>query len=918
MPRVSRVTLLLLTGLVLVIFSAPDAAWPQEKILAEWRFDTDGDFQGWTPGGHIGDARVAGGALRGKVTGWDPILLGPVFEIRATPSARVEIRMKSEKPDRGQLFWTHTLEGKYGGFSGSRSDGFQTQGDGRFHVYQVRPFWHPVGKIIRLRVDPPSDGPFEIEWIRVVDEGPAEASPASAWRFDVQPHGWRPWQQVSDPVVRQGSLQVRALAATPILMSPSLDVPADEHPYVAVRMATDAGTTGGVYCVSSSKSGWDVATFPLRSDGRMHWYNIDVGHLDHWRDRIVLLGIQPSDVQGATARIESIEIADQPRGPAELEVGYFGPADGVCRAGRPARVVCAVRNTGGQDAQDVTATLKLPDKIKALDGLHKKLDRVSRWLPATATWRVEAAAPGPVPVSVEFSAPGVEPTGAVATIQFTAAPTVSDTSYVPEPQPVKGVCDVGVFYFPGWQSIARWQPIFDFPERKPVLGWYDESNPECADWQIKWAVEHGVTFFMVDWYWCRGNRHLEHWLHEAYMKARYRKHLKWAVMWANHNPPGSHSADDWRKVTQYWIDHYFKTEEYYRIDGMPAVFIWSPGNIRRDIGGSGQAAELYAMSQRMAREAGLPGIYFAAMSSHESGPACRQLEAEGYRGFTSYHGFRIAEQRTGNRRFAFEEVVRTSRELWRAADERAGRLLYMPIVDTGWSSEPWHRNKARVISGRTPELFGELCRAARQYAEETGKRIVAVGPWNEWGEGSYIEPYAQFGFQDLDQLRDAFCGAGEFPPNLVPADVGLGPYDLAPIKPRTAWEFNTDGDLEGWSPNGQLEVEAVGGLLVGRSVGRDPVLGGPAVKLDAARFQTLLVRMRTSQADPAQLFWGTAVSGQSEKNSVRFELIGDGAFHDYQIDLGACPQWRGLIVSVRFDPANTPGVELAVDHIRFR
>ena len=34
--------------------------------------------------------------------------------------------------------------------------------------------------------------------------------------------------------------------------------------------------------------------------------------------------------------------------------------------------------------------------------------------------------------------------------------------------------------------------IFAFPERKPVLGWYDEASPEVADWQIKWAVEHGI------------------------------------------------------------------------------------------------------------------------------------------------------------------------------------------------------------------------------------------------------------------------------------------------------------------------------------------------------------------------------------------------------------------------------------------
>ena len=160
---------------------------------------------------------------------------------------------------------------------------------------------------------------------------------------------------------------------------------------------------------------------------------------------------------------------------------------------------------------------------------------------------------------------------------------------------------------PGLPHAGQWQPIRNYPNRKPILGWYDESNPECADWQIKWAVEHGINFFMVDWYWCQGNRHLEHWVHNAYGKARYRKYLKWAVMWANHNPPNTHSAEDWRKVTQYWIDHYFNMPEYYRIDNRPAVFIWAPQNVRHDLGGSGEAAKLYAMSQEMAKAAGYPG-----------------------------------------------------------------------------------------------------------------------------------------------------------------------------------------------------------------------------------------------------------------------------------------------------------------------
>ena len=146
---------------------------------------------------------------------------------------------------------------------------------------------------------------------------------------------------------------------------------------------------------------------------------------------------------------------------------------------------------------------------------------------------------------------------------------------------------------------------------KPALGYYDESLPEVVDWQIKWAVEHGIGFFLVDWYWDAGNLYLEHWI-DAFQKAKHRKYLKWAIMWANHNPPGAHSREDWITVTRHWIAKYLKTPEYLQLNGKPVIFIWSTEGLRKDMKGSENVAELFAFSDKMAKEAGLPGLKKAA------------------------------------------------------------------------------------------------------------------------------------------------------------------------------------------------------------------------------------------------------------------------------------------------------------------
>ena len=56
---------------------------------------------------------------------------------------------------------------------------------------------------------------------------------------------------------------------------------------------------------------------------------------------------------------------------------------------------------------------------------------------------------------------------------------------------------------------------------------------------------------------------------------------------------------------------------------------------------------------------------------------------------------------------------------------------------------------------------------------------ILIEAWNEWGEGSYIEPHREFGFGYLDAVRRVFSDAPLEHTDLTPSDVGLGPYDHA-------------------------------------------------------------------------------------------------------------------------------------------
>ena len=141
-----------------------------------------------------------------------------------------------------------------------------------------------------------------------------------------------------------------------------------------------------------------------------------------------------------------------------------------------------------------------------------------------------------------------------AFLAFTAGCSLPEKKvYVPEPKPVKSAIEITALYYPGTEQMAEWDQVAQtLPEIKPLLGWYDEGNPEVIDWQIKWAVEHGISNFCVDWYWNQGVQRLDHWV-KGYYKAHWRKHLKWYMMYANYNEPGAHSTEDQIRVTKFWI-----------------------------------------------------------------------------------------------------------------------------------------------------------------------------------------------------------------------------------------------------------------------------------------------------------------------------------------------------------------------------
>jgi hypothetical protein len=105
-------------------------------------------------------------------------------------------------------------------------------------------------------------------------------------------------------------------------------------------------------------------------------------------------------------------------------------------------------------------------------------------------------------------------------------------------------------------------------------------------------------------------------------------------------------------------------------------------------------------------------------------------------------------------------------------------------VSQGWSG--WHDEGS--IWEIPPRQYKELLEKAKAIirtfpAKELGSKMLLLDNWNEWSEGHYIAPHREYGFDYLDAVREVFSDAPRNHADLLPRDVGMGPYDRAYKRP---------------------------------------------------------------------------------------------------------------------------------------
>lgn len=328
---------------------------------------------------------------------------------------------------------------------------------------------------------------------------------------------------------------------------------------------------------------------------------------------------------------------------------------------------------------------------------------------------------------------------------------------------------IGVYYYPGWSPYIKgakepdpWQAIKAFPEREPLLGWYHDGMRETLDRQLTWMADHGVDFVTFDWYWEKARPAPETSV-RAYLQSPVRARVRYALLWANHTK-APQSLQEWDALVDYWVARHLGNPEYMRLDGKPVLYVFSPDGIRdqaKQIGLS--VSDLLNRARAKAKAAGLPGIYFVLCVPAIDYWVLDFSPNAGFDALSAYnYHFGIAgdaNKRTPDSH-SFEELDSGYQMQWRWILANS-KLPYFVPMTSGWDKRPWggSRNSLHDNSMSNPGSFERHLLKGKAMIQAYPAKTRGIGMvccWNEFGEGSYIEPTRRFGLEYLQRLKKVF------------------------------------------------------------------------------------------------------------------------------------------------------------------
>ena len=329
--------------------------------------------------------------------------------------------------------------------------------------------------------------------------------------------------------------------------------------------------------------------------------------------------------------------------------------------------------------------------------------------------------------------------------------------------------------FTEWTNVGKAKPNFvdHYQPHCPIHnGYYDLRIPEVMQEQAKLAKEYGIYGFNYYFYWFGGKILMDTPLEN--MLKNKSIDMPFCLTWANENwsrrwdgqendilIAQNHSDEDSLAFIRHLIK-YFKDERYIRIDGKPVLTIYR-ANIIPDM-----AATAKIWRDEMLKH-DIPGIYLISAQTF----GIRSPEQFGFDASMEFPPHTIISQEITNEInlinenyngliYSYEQVVAN------AVLSKEPNFKLFRTAMLSWDNTARKQNQSHIFHNfsllRYKQWLSSIVNKVHNNAKySSDEKIVFVNAWNEWAEGTHLEPDQKFGYGYLQTTYDVLKNYDSLP-----------------------------------------------------------------------------------------------------------------------------------------------------------
>lgn len=334
--------------------------------------------------------------------------------------------------------------------------------------------------------------------------------------------------------------------------------------------------------------------------------------------------------------------------------------------------------------------------------------------------------------------------------------------------------------FTEWVNVKKAKPLYNGHNQPRVplnRDYYNLMEYETRKWQADLAKKYGIYGFCYYHYWFNGRMLMEKpcealleekdidfpfcfcWANEPWTRAWDGK-SKEVIM-----PQEYGDKKEWKAHIDYLLK-FFKDQRYIKVDGAPMFVLYRTNNIDR-------CDDMVEFWDKECKKNGFTGIHIVEeRNNFQNEPCCQNSQA--YLDFEPMHVWKwekhgLAKVKDVIDNHLVKDITKRSyyrfsyddywKKILNAKETVSDKSHYLgAFVD--WDNTSRRAKNGLVCIGVTPEKFSSYLEKLLNIAEKKNSSFIFLNAWNEWAEGTYLEPDEKNFYGFLEAVKKA-VGTGD-------------------------------------------------------------------------------------------------------------------------------------------------------------